>query len=274
MLDDFGETLNGTRATSTANPINNEETMYHKALPSHVTDSTSQNWDAGRWVNNDVIRRRFHMGNEWGSQFNSDIFTHGFEDPAYLSFKLEFGDWGYSLFDEDDIRNLQITNKFGNVHLADFDQMPMGLLDLNYQDFDSPDLPLTRFNLQSVYNAYNYLMNRDEDTRAEYIKEFTRGLLQLQKNMPYIFYNVSGIDKLREFQPKTGFRLKDTKITIECYEGIDMKIKTLLELYRKAAYDEVWQRWILPDIYRYFKLIIYVYDKRILRNPLGEYSLD
>lgn len=117
-------------------------------------------------------------------------------------------------------------------------------------------------------------MNRDEDTRAEYIKEFTRGLLQIQKNMPYIFYNVSGIDKLREFQPKTGFRLKDTKITIDCYEGIDMKIKTLLELYRKAAYDEVWQRWILPDIYRYFKLIIYVYDKRILRNPLGEYSLD
>lgn len=42
-------------------------------------------------------------------------------------------------------------------------------------------------------------------------------------------------------------------------------------MYRKAAYDDVWQRWILPDIYRYFKMIIYVFDRRILQTG---YKLD
>jgi hypothetical protein len=36
----------------------------------------------------------------------------------------------------------------------------------------------------------------------------------------------------------------------------------------------VWQRWVLPDIYRYFKMIIYVFDRRILHTGYGTYSVD
>jgi len=92
--------------------------------------------------------------------------------------------------------------------------------------------------------------------------------------MPYLFKNITGLDKLQEFNATSGKRLKDAKITLTCIEGIDMKIRTLLQLYRKAAYDEVWQRWILPDIYRYFKMIVYVFDRRILHSSRGTYSLD
>ena len=92
--------------------------------------------------------------------------------------------------------------------------------------------------------------------------------------MPYIFQNISGLDKLQEINVIQGKRLKDAQITLKCLEGIDQKIRTLLELYRKAAYDDVWQRWILPDIYRYFKMIIYVFDRRILQTGVGTYSTD
>jgi len=92
--------------------------------------------------------------------------------------------------------------------------------------------------------------------------------------MPYIFTGIQGLEKLQEFNSTQGKRLKDAKITLNCIEGIDLKIRTLLRLYRKAAYDDVWQRWILPDIYRYFKMIIYVFDRRILHTARGTYSID
>jgi hypothetical protein len=62
-----------------------------------------------------------------------------------------------------------------------YDVMPMGLLDLNFlSDFSN-------FNNQETYNAYNYLMNRNEDRRAEYIRDFVEGLYAVQRDFPYIF---------------------------------------------------------------------------------------
>jgi hypothetical protein len=42
-----------------------------------------------------------------------------------------------------------------------------------------------------------------------------------------------------------------------------LKVKTLLQLYRKAAWDDAWQRWILPENMRQFKMIIYVFERRM-----------
>jgi len=63
-----------------------------------------------------------------------------------------------------------------------------------------------------------------------------------------MFKKISGLDALENFDPKNGQRLKnDTKITVECYEGLNLKIRTLMEMYRKAAWDDVNQKWILPE---------------------------
>jgi hypothetical protein len=51
------------------------------------------------------IRQRFHLGNEFGSESSNEVFASGYEDPTFLTFKVEFGDWGYSLLDEAVIRN-------------------------------------------------------------------------------------------------------------------------------------------------------------------------
>ena len=231
-------------------------------LEQKVTDSESWILSSGRFMEQNEIMERFHMGNEYGTDMSSEVFRAGFEDPTRLMFKVEFGDWGCSVLDTETIKNQQKTSLYNNIYYEDYDQFPMGLLDLNFLEFDNTE----NWSNQEHYNTYNYLMNRNEDARASYIKTFVQGLYEIQRSMPYLFKKITGLEKLTSFEPGKGIRLKDAKITLECYEGIDLKIRTLLEMYRKAAYDDVWQRWILPDIYRYFKMIIYVFDRRILQT--------
>ena len=236
-------------------------------LEQKVTDSESWILSSGRFMEQNEIMERFHMGNEYGTDMSSEVFRPGFEDPTRLMFKVEFGDWGCSVLDTETIKNQQKTSLYNNIYYEDYDQFPMGLLDLNFLEFVNTE----NWSNQEHYNTYNYLMNRNEDARASYIKTFVQGLYEIQRSMPYLFKKITGLEKLTSFEPGKGVRLKDAKITLECYEGIDLKIRTLLEMYRKAAYDDVWQRWILPDIYRYFKMIIYVFDRRILQTG---YKLD
>ena len=231
----------------------------------YVTKAIDSKVEVGRF--NNKVMKRFRLGNEFGSQTNNFIFSAGFEDPTYLTFKIEFGDWGNSIQELEQVRSQQRTRKTANVYASNYDEFPMGLLNIDYMS----NFNRNSWNSQTQYNAYNYLMNRNEDTRAQYIKTFAEGLYILQKDMPYIFQKISGLDKLLEFNTSAGARLKDAKITIECLEGLDLKITTLLQAYRKAAYDDIWQRWILPDIYRYFKMIIYVFDRRYLQT--GQHAL-
>ena len=248
----------------------------HKKLKNQVTNSITDDegnpiiWDAGRFIDQNEILKRFHMGNEFGSQSSNAVFAPGLEDPTRLMFKVEFGEWGASLLGLETIRAQQVTSKFSSVYYEDYDQFPMGLLNLDFIDTNIRE----GWSQQNSYNTYNYLLNRNEDARASYIKQFVQGLYVIQKDMPYIFQKISGLDKLQELNLGKGKRLKDAKITIDCLEGIDLKIRTLLQLYRKAAYDDVWQRWVLPDIYRYFKMIIYVFDRRILHTGAGTYSVE
>ena len=74
---------------------------------------------------------------------------------------------------------------------------------------------------------------------------------------------MSGLDKRLESNPSRGSKLsKDTVVTIECLEAIDQRVKYLLSLYKAAAWDDEYQRWILPDIYRYFKMDIFISEIR------------
>lgn len=151
----------------------------------------------------------------------------------------------------------------------DYDDMPMGLLDLNFMNTGDS------FNDQQTYNAYNFLMNRNEDRRAKYLKDFVEGLYTIQRDFPYMFQKINGVDKLGMFDSKLGQRLKDCVLKLTCVsDSLDMKMRTLLELYRKAAWDDIYQRWQLPDIHRYFKMIIYVFDHRALAMGNGILSPD
>ena len=191
-------------------------------LEQKVTDSETWILSSGRFMEQNEIMERFHMGNEYGTDMSSEVFRSGFEDPTRLMFKVEFGDWGYSVLDTETIKNQQKTSLYNNIYYEDYDQFPMGLLDLNFLEFDNTE----NWSNQEHYNTYNYLMNRNEDARASYIKTFVQGLYEIQRSMPYLFKKITGLEKLTSFEPGKGVRLKDAKITLECYEGIDLKIRT------------------------------------------------
>ena len=189
-----------------------------------------------------------------------------------MTFRIEFGDWGASILDRSII---QTGTTIFSPTKNDYDALPIGLLncpapgdgdeeywqnDSNYQIFNN-----TRF-----YSAFQYLRSRNEDTRAKYLYYFVNGLFEIQKNYPFIFKKVTGLQELEKFDPASGQRLKTpAKITVECIEGLNLKIRTLMEFYRKAAWDDVYQRWILPQNMREFKMIIYVFERRTFQDTVA-----
>lgn len=263
-----GKTSFGSLVSNITNYIKTGQLSNAKSMGTSpaYTDSASENRYLGRSYSLKQIQSRFLQGNEWGTQSTNPVFAVGFDDPAHLTFKVEFGDWGYSTMDKSMIESVERNSIDSGVYYMDFDQFPMGLFKLTREE---------DFQRIKTYSAYSFLANRNEDRRAQYIADFVDGMHALQTDFPYIFQTVSGLEKLTDFDSARGQRLKDATITLQCIdEGIDLKIRTLMELYRKAAWDDEWQRWVLPDIYRYFKMIIYIFDDRALQMGNGQWSPD
>ena len=196
----------------------------------------------------------------FSTQFSSD-----YDEPTYLSFKLNF----YS--DE------RLTNEMTYDTLPQALFTPPNLPDGNpydrWMDWMSDDelreiIANYQYDPESFvndrkYSAFNYLLDRNEDFRAFLLAKFLKGWAELQEQYQFYFQSVSGLDKLLESNPSRGSKLaKDTVVTIECLEAIDQRVKYLLSLYKAAAWDDEYQRWILPDIYRYFKMDIFISEIR------------
>jgi len=90
----------------------------------------------------------------------------------------------------------------------------------------------------------------------------------LQQDFPYYFQSIEGLAELIKTDSTKGQRIaNNTKITITCLEGLDLRISYLLNLYRKIAWDDVYQRWVLPDMMRYFTLKIFISEFRTFHLP-------
>lgn len=220
------------------------------------------------------IMKRWLYGADIDENINrkSAIFKEGYDDPTYMTFRIEFGDWGASILDRSIIQTG--TTIFSSTK-NDYDALPIGLLNCpapgdGNEEYWQNDSNYQTFNNTRFYSAFQYLRSRNEDTRAKYLYYFVNGLFEIQKNYPFIFKKVTGLQELEKFDPVAGQRLKTpAKITVECWEGLDLKIRTLMEFYRKAAWDDVYQRWILPENMREFKMIIYVFERRTFQDTVG-----
>ncbi len=180
-----------------------------------------------------------------GSVFTSDVIAGGklsktFDEPTYLTFRVGFRPAN---------TNLELTN---------YDKMPHPLLEL-YKEDD--------INARNFYSTRQFLRDANEFVREQMLLDFIDKWNALQNNYQYYFQNISGIDSLLKIDPKRGIRVpKDGKVTIKCLEGLDLKMTSLLNTYRKIAWDDVYQRWILPDMMRYFMMDIYITEFRIFHQ--------
>ena len=208
------------------------------------------------------------------SLFKPNFFARAFDEPTYLSFRIEF------MFNDPEtiIRNTEYNNQgINNKTLMTafygqmYDYMPEPFLN----DFCTRDekgvMKPTDTSVGVLYSTENYLdFNIGDHGRAMLLHTFKRALKDIQENFPYYFTSLSGIDTLTSINPEEGLRVKEGVITLECMEGLDLKITHLLQLYRKIVWDDVYQRWVLPDMMRYFGMRIYVSEIRLFSDIKNE----
>lgn len=224
------------------------------------------------------------------SLFVPDYFARAFDEPTYLTFKIEFGfdNPRNVLYNNDVLKN---TATVGNIYHGEtaFDYMPEPFLQdsiLAQVDNQKTGDELTytpKVNGSIVdsggasyfYSAEDYLgYCLGEYGRARLIRKIKQILRDLQDNFPYYFRSVDGLSALNKIDPKTGKRVKDGVITIKCYEGVDLKITQLIQMIRKVMWDDVYQRWVLPDMMRYFSMRIYVSEIRTFHEPHSFFNLN
>ena len=204
------------------------------------------------------------------SQFKPDFFIRAFDEPTYLTFRIEFMNKDIDQLDRNiaynnnSIREHAMTSAFYNKM---YDYMPEPFLEgYNVATGSGEDASVGK-----TYSTECYLdMNLGDHGRAQMLHTFKLALEDIQKNFPFYFKSISGLSSLSKVDPKQGARLKDAKITIECLEGLDLKITQLLNLYKKIVWDDVYQRWILPDMMRYFGMKIYVSEIRLFQDRKKE----
>lgn len=201
-----------------------------------------------------------YIRNFLNNSISSDFFKKDYDEPTYLTFKIEFGN---SLSSVSDTNSKNYSLKQNAAVNTNYDLLPAALFSLDDENF------LNR----NFYSAISYLKDINEFRRAEMLKEFITGMNDLQSNYQYYFTEISGLENLFKIDTKRGSKLSnDAFIEISCLEGIDSKVSYLMNLYRKIAWDDTWQRWILPDIMRYFNLIIYITEFRTFHR--SNYSVD
>lgn len=178
-----------------------------------------------------------------GKSANRGEISKRFDEPTFISFKLIFGDSLDSMYN---------TASYS----TSYDIMPHPLFNISeYKNVPLGDV--------EGYSALRYLTDANEFTRVAMLKEFIYKFNDLQLFYPYYFQSISGVQELLNVDPKKGIRISDDKkITITCLEGLDQRMSYLLNLYKKIVWDDIYQRWVLPDMMRYFTLKIYLTEYR------------
>jgi len=179
---------------------------------------------------------------------------NAYEDPTYMGFYFRF---------------LPYTVTDGN----DLDYFPQGLF-LGASGY-TPPLPQTGNPAPETQehpdSAVSYLVRRGEHYRADMMREFRDGMIQIATQCPWVFEKVTGMNELWKFDPKIPFRGKEKKLVFDCTESINGRMTYLIDLYRKAAFDTAYMRHMLPDNQRYFSMELTVTE---IRNMQQQFSFD
>lgn len=133
--------------------------------------------------------------------------------------------------------------------------------------FGMPDSPLLT-NDTGQNSAMRYLESRKLVPEAARLKKLIEILQYTTKYEPWFFQSIKGLKDLWSASTNMKQNRKGSNITlnIETLESLDLKVTYLADLYRKAVYDSIYMRELIPDNLRYFKMIIYVAEFRNLRS--------
>jgi hypothetical protein len=193
------------------------------------------------------IYKKFRSVNE----VEAGSLSSRYDQPTYMTFKLEFAQNGDATYNDAGKSMYRTLN---------YDTMPHPL----FGEQGANDI-----NTRETYSAIDYLIDSNEYTRAKMLKEFIAKFNELQQNFQWYFKSVEGLEDLMTVKVDSGQRvLSDKRLTIHMIEGIDLRITHLMNLYRKIAWDDTYQRWVLPEMMRYFTLQIYISEFRTFHQAI------
>lgn len=148
-----------------------------------------------------------------------------YQDPTYLTFMLQF------MFD--DAENSPLLADAGS---------------------DNPRIGTAAYYLKEYIK---------DDDRAFYLAEFVKTLRLINKEMPWFWQSLAGVETFINYNVMEPYRGgDDAKITITCLESLNLMVAGMMDLYRAAMWDEDRWVWVVPDNLRKFSLIVYVSEMR------------
>lgn len=116
-------------------------------------------------------------------------------------------------------------------------------------------------NTAAKYLYFCKSMYKDEDTesRISALYKFTSILSYICANAPWFFKSIKGVDKLSV--PILNDFSKERSIEIELMpDAIDMRLTTLMSLYKYACYDDYNHKEVIPENLRQFNMSIVVFQ--------------
>ena len=115
--------------------------------------------------------------------------------------------------------------------------------------------------LKFLWTAQDYYGHENLKQRIVALKKFGSILSNIQNNTPWFFKSIKGLDKISS--PTKDFT-KDNSFTINCSEeSVDMRVSTMLDLYRFAAFDDILNKEIIPENLRKFDVTVLVFNTPI-----------
>jgi len=92
---------------------------------------------------------------------------------------------------------------------------------------------------------------------------FKEALYKINSEMPWHWQSLAGVERMVQFTPdQPFFGGDDAKLTIGCLETINLNIAGLMQLYRKAIWDESRWCYVLPPNLRKFTMYLFISDVR------------
>lgn len=106
-----------------------------------------------------------------------------------------------------------------------------------------------------------------ETTRATLLEKFIDTLILINKEMPWYWTALDGVEKVFEMDQNEPFRGGDDSIlTLNCNESINLPITGLMDLYRDAVWDAAGWKNTLPENYLRFNMDIIVSEVREIQT--------
>jgi len=178
-------------------------------------------------------------------------------------FKLKLPDWGYQDFiNERALWQKQVGNIFDEPGWFYFKIF----FDFNTSHGLFGSLLNSAYLTSGVNTAAKYLNYLGDDylqerpaDRINALYKFASILSYINTNAPWYFKSVKGLDKLSN--PVLTEFSKDRTISIEVmHDAIDMRLTTLMSLYKFACFDDYNHKEIIPENLRKFNMSIILFQ--------------